>query len=62
MHLLDRRSYTNRRAVKKLLWALFGVENIIVQIFRPVWLVVLAAESKRGFGSLIAELTLMGGL
>ena len=62
MYLLGKRSYTNRRAVKKAFWSLLGVKNIILQIFRPAQLVVLAVEGKRGFGSLIEEVTLMGGL
>ena len=56
-----RRSYTNRRAVKKIFWSLFSVKKLILQMFRCVELVVLVAEGKTGSGSLIEEVTLMGG-
>ena len=56
----NRRSYTNSRAGKKT-WSLLSVKNIILEIFRRVQLVVLAAEGKTGSGSLIEEVTLMGG-
>ena len=59
MHLLNRRSYTNLRAVESFL-SLLSVKYIILQIFRPVQPVVLAGEDKTGFGSLIEEATLTG--
>ena len=42
----------------KLLWILPGVKNIHLQNFRPMQLVVLAAEGKTGFdfGEFIIEI------
>ena len=57
-----RRSYSNRRAVKKLPGHSSIVKNIILEIFRYVQLVVLASEGETGMGSLIEEVTLTGRL
>ena len=47
---LDRGSYTNGRAVNIAFWSLLSVKTVHVQIFRPVQLVVMAAEGMTGFG------------
>ena len=43
-------------------WSPLSVKTILVQISRPPQQVVLAAEGKTGTGSLIEEVTVMGGL